>query len=555
MAAVKLLVLCAACVAVAGSCGIHHRGAAVPFAYEDGAEETEREEYGVLRRLEEDPLDPMTARPAELRSIPGFPEGLAERLIDERRRHGTARGLFDALTPPEQETLRRYEPYIELPGRKPLRFEAWCTADRPGPGDERRDDIRVACRSDRFLLNSRYRSGDIHRLYISGSLPNGYARLHGGDLSADLAMGLCFSSHVTTYPFSSGYHVPAGRSISSATSLFDASLRGGAGEIWAGPARVLLLGGRLCSYSDGRLDAEGPAVRCARLALSLRGCRAGGAVHTIEERGGGPIWSADLSWSGDRAGAAAEIAFKAGAWSGLWALSVRGKRSGMSLLIHDIHPGWNHPTGRSFYGAGRRRRGFSIVIERRFARRMHLLSAIERSDAGDPYEEKSRDLFRLECRWSGSSGSVKFSVKRRIERRSILIPFPPDGVQPGDEVTDSIHLLQRWRLSPSLRLRISCRGTFERKRSGYLLCPSVSVDRVVRATLSWALHRTIEGMPLIYCYERSLKGRYPWLALRGDGWRVALLVELPVGPFRFGASLAAQKGELHEGAVQLCIKL
>jgi hypothetical protein len=542
--------LCAVLIPALCSCADLHQRPDGSSMLDGDPGAVDREEYGELEYLEEHPLDPMTAEPRELRSIPGFPERLVERLIAERERHRTIRRLLEALTPPEREELRRYESYLELPGRLPLHLEAWYTVDRLGPENERRDDSRLTCRSDRFRLSARYRSEEIYRLYLAGSWPTGHVRLHCGDLMPDLAMGLCFSSYISSYPFSRGYHIRKRRWVSGATSLYGVSMRGGAAEFWTGPARILLLGGRQCSYSDGRLDVEGPTVLCGRLALLRNGFSAGTTLHAVDGQRRDPVCSVDLSWSGERIDAAAEIASDGEGWSGIWAFSVRGERSGMSILLYDIPPGRDHPMGRSFYGAGRWRRGCSLVLDQRLARRIRIFSAFERSGANDPYEARRRDLLRFECRWSSGGNSMKLSLKRRIERRSILMPYPSGEEQPEDEVTDSIHLLQTWRLPASLRLRISCRAPLERGRSGFLVCPSLTIDRRFSATLSWALHRAIEGSPLFYCYERSPRGLYPWRALRGDGWRVALIGVVSVGPARLALGLAVQNGGQYEGAAQ-----
>jgi hypothetical protein len=552
--ATMLVILTLAVLTALCSCAMFRDGPN-GFSLLDGdPEEADREEYDALEYLEDHPLDPMKADPDELRSLPGFPDHLVERLIAERRRNATARRLFEALTPPEREVLRRYESYIELPGRLPLEFEAWLTSDRLEHEAERRDDARMVCSGERFRLSARYRSEEIYRFYLAGSLPTGHLRLHGGDFTPDLAMGLCFSSYTASYPFSHGYHLRERRWVSCATSLSSASMRGCAAEIWAGPVRLLLLGGRRCSYSDGRLDVEGPSIRCGRFGMKLGRFSAGTALHTVEGLTPGPVCSVDASWFGERFGAAAEIAAIGHEWSSIWALSVRGEISRMGLLIYDIQHDWDGSMGRSFYGAGKRRRGCSIVLDRRITRRIRILSAFERSGADDSYEAKVRDLLRFECRWSAGGKSIKLSFKRRIERRSILIPSPLGGEQPENEVTDSIQLLQKWRLPASLRLRISCRVPLERGRSGYLVCPSLTIDRRFHATLTWAVHRALEGTPTFYCYERSLKGQYPWRALRGDGWRVALLGGVSIGPLRLALGLATQKSGPYEAAAQAAVK-
>ena len=554
-AAALCLILSLALVAAVSSCALFHGGEGGRPAYGPVQDETERDQYDALEYLEEHPLDLMTADPGELRSLPGFPERLIERLMDERPRNGTPRRLFEALTPPEQAVLRRYEAYLDLPGRFPLGFETRLTADRLGPEAERRDEARIACRGEMFRFSARYRSDEIYRAYLGGFLPSRHVRLHMGDIVPDLGMGLCFSSYTTSYPFSHGYHIRGRDRVAGTTSLYGESMRGGAAELWAGPVRLLILGGRRCSYANGVLDTEGPVVACGRLASGLGGFSAGATVHTTDGFSGEPVYSADASWSRGRIDAAAELATGDERPNGVWALSVRGDVTRISMLLYDIEPGWDGPMGRSFYGSGMRRRGCSILLERRLGRGIRLFTAFERSNADDPYDVKVRDLIRFESRWAAGGNSVKLSLKRRIERRSVLIPFPTYGEGKREEVSDSIQLLQRWRLPAALHLRVSLRSLLERGRSGYLICPSLTIDRWIDATLAWAVHRAVVGTPVFYCYERSLKGQYPWRALRGDGWRVALFAGASIGPLRIAICLAAQSGERYEAATQVYVKL
>ncbi len=540
--------------AIVSSCAPIHGRADGSCPLDGDPEEADREEYEVLEYLADHPLDIMKADPVELRALPGFPERLVQRLIAERRRNRSARRLLEALTPPEREALRRYESYIELPGRLPLGLEARFTTDRLGPEREACDDARIACREEMFRLSARYRSEEIYRFYLAGSLPTGHLRLHVGDFMPDLAMGLCFSSYATSYPFSHGYHIRRRRWVSGTVSLYGASMRGGAVEIWAGPVRMLLLGGRRCSYAGGRFDVEGPGIRCGRVGLGLDRFSAGMSIHSFEGLSSRPVCSVDASWSGERIDAAAEFASCGRGWGGVWALTVRGEASRMSMLIYDLEAGWDGFMGRSFYGAGKRRRGGSLVLDRKITGPIRLYSAFERSSADDPYEAKVRDILRIECRWSSGGKNVKFSFKRRIERRSILIPSPLGGEQPEDETADSIQFLQNWRLPASFHLRISIRSPLERGSRGYLVCPSLTLDRRIHATLSWAVHRAVEGKPVFYCYERSLKGQYPWRALRGDGWRVALLGGTSIGPLRLAIRFAAQDSGLYEAAAQADVR-
>lgn len=548
------LIIYIALVILLSSCALIHGSTEGSSTLPGDLDGIDMDEYQALEHLEEHPLDPMTAEPDELRTLPGFPERLLKRLIDERERNNTIRRLFDSLTPPERDALRRYEPYLELPGRLPIRIEAWFTADRLGPGRERRDDMRLASRGEGFRARARYRSEDLYRFYLAGFLPSGHARLHVGDFTPDLAMGLCFSSYTATYPFSHGYHIRKRRWVSGTTSLYGASMRGGAAEFWAGSIRALFLGGRLCSYREGRLDVGGPAVLCGRFSLARGGFSVGAGIHYIERGGDEPVSSFDASWSEGPMETAAEISTNGKDWCGLWAISVRGKGSGMSLLVYELPGGMGHPLGRYFYGAGRWRRGGSIVLQRRLASPLRLFCSFERSDARDPFGAKRRDLLRLECRWSAGGSSVKLSLKRCIERQSILMPHPSSGERPEGEISDSIHLLQAWRLFGSTRLRVSCRAPLERGGRGYLVCPSLTIDRGLSVTLSWALHRAVDGMPLFYCYERSLKGQYPWRALRGDGWRVALIGGVSIGPVRIASGLSTTSGGAYEGGAQLGAK-
>jgi hypothetical protein len=518
--------------------------------WEWGPEDAEQEEFALLEHFEQNPLDLASGEAEEFLLLPGFPEALAERIIEARSRARTRAQLLARLTPPELEILRRYEAYISLPRRRPVGFETRFTVDRIGKSVGRRQDVRCIFESGILRASVRVESGDAYRHYLSFGFCREHIRLHGGDFSPDLAMGLLFSSYSSTYPFSNGYHIRKKRWIAVSSSFYSASVRGAAAEVWLGRARMLAFRGRRCRYEGERLDAHGDWVTGGRLEVTRRCVSLGVNAYRGGESRGGIAASVDALAARGCFEAAGELVLAGGEAGCIVGLGARSGAGRASIAIYDIDCNLPADFSRPFYGRHRARRGVSLVLRRRLAgRRLEALCALEHAGSSNIVEKRGRNIVRLECRFSARRTKIKISYRFRTEERAVMVPFPPGGGPYFDE-SSSLALLQNSMPRKGLRIRFSLRAPLEREARGYLICPSVTIGRSSNATISWALHRATRGRPVFYCYERSLGGLYPWRALRGDGWRVALIGEMHIGPLRLGIGFAAQRPGGREASLQ-----
>jgi hypothetical protein len=409
--------------------------------------------------------------------------------------------------------------------------------------------MRCTLEEERLRLSGRYADAYAYRLYAAGRLYRGHVRVHGGDFAPDLAVGLLYSSYSSTYPFSSGYHIRKMRWIAGRMSFYGPSMRGAAVEVWAGCAHLLAFRGSPCSYKGGRIETSGALVTGGRLEFTKRGLSMGATACTDETSSRSLTVSIDASLIRERFEAAGELIVTGEGTGCVFGCSTRRGRGEASLFLYGMHSFSSRAFGRPLQGRYPAKRGASLVLRRGIRAGIEVLSAFEHGSSSNVIEERSRDLVRLECRWSARRHRVKVSYSRRIDSRSIMVPYPPGGVMPP-EVSSSLGIVQTSRIRKSLRVRVSIRAPLEREGSGYLICPSITLEHAVRATLSWAVHRATSGSPLFYCYERSLDGLYPWRALRGDGWRVALFGGMSVGPIRLAFFCAAQQPGGREAGLQ-----
>jgi hypothetical protein len=549
---VALSVSCGAALAVFYSCGVLERQAVRGGL--DPVDQSDREEYEMLAQLEEHPLDPMRAPSDDLRMIPGFPDDLVERISDLRTGTKSTSALLRRLTPPEREELYRFEPYLALPRRRPVRWLTRYTVERLVSPNESLWDFRTDFRTDRLRILARARPEGVLRFYVSGACGRSHLRLHGGDFAPDLGSGLVASSYHTTYPFSSGYHAHQCRWVAGTSSFYGPSLRGGAVEAWAGNAHLLIFRGRECSYRNGRLSADGDYVSGARVEIGSVDAAAGVSFCVGRRLPEGRAVSVDLRLDRSSVRLQGELAlFGGNAVEGICAARVRTPETEMKLMILGSGLYSASRYGRSFHGRSGPKRGLSVVVGREFPARLELLSAFERWSAWDGRRAESGELMRAELRRLGGISGTRITFSWRRDVRCDLMPFPPEGAA-AFGVTRSAGLLQSIRLCRTARLRLSVRVPIGVDR-GVMIAPSIWLDRPFKAAVSCAWHSAYRGKPVFYCYEPTVDGYYPWSALRGNGWRIsatsvlsARVVSIAVG-FSYGHT-----GE-REGTVQCALKL
>ncbi len=542
--------VCALALLASCSCGNLQREPS-PDGFET-ASRSDREEYEVLSRLEEHPLDPMRARSGDLCTIPGFPVRLAERIVEQRAGTGSVSTLIGRLTPPERDELYRYKRYLLLPGRRPVRWESRFTVVEQQGKHERLWDVRTDLRSQRWRVLARSRPDGVYRFYLSGGVCRGYLRLHAGDFTPDLAWGLVSSSYHTSYPFSSGYCIRRCRWISGTSSFYGPSIRGGALEAWIGRMRLLLFLGNECGYYNGRLFMRDEQLSGLRCEAVFKEVTAGVSVCTGPRLPEGRVVSLDFGLDPGRVEMQCEFAlFGKSSVEGVFALRVRGLGNDLRLMFRGNGLNRASRFGRLFHGRAGPKRGFSVVGRRRLRGRMDFLSAFEHWSSWNGRRSISGDLIRIELRRRGKVSETKLSYGWRRDSVSGLMPFPPQDDTDVD-IARSANLLQSFRLNRSARLRISFRMPIEKER-GILVAPSILLDRPIKAALSYAWHHSYSGTPIFYLYEPTVRGFYPWRSLRGDGWRISAMCEISANVVRLASGFYIDGSGEREGTIQLSV--
>ena len=542
--------VCALALLASCSCGILQREPP-PDGFET-ASRSDREEYELLYRFEENPLDPMRARSGDLCTIPGFPARLAERIAELREGTGSVSTMIGRLTPPERDALYRFEPYLLLPGRRPVVWETRFTVVEREGDHERLWDVRTDLRSQRCRVLARSRPDDVYRFYLSAGCCRGYLRLHAGDFTPDLAWGLVSSSYHTSYPFSSGYCIRRCRWITGTSSFYCPSIRGGAVEAWMGRMRLLLFLGNECSYYNGRLFTRGDQLSGVRCEADFEDVTAGVSICTGPRLPEGRAVSLDFGLDRGAVEMQCELAlFGKNSAEGVCALRIRGLRNDLRLMFRGNGLNRASRFGRSFHGRSGPKRGFSVVARRRLGGRIEFLSALEHWNSWNGRRNGSGDLIRIELRRRGKVSETKLSYSWRRDTVCSLMPFPPQDDTDVD-VRRSANILQSLRLIGRARLRISLRMPLEEER-GILVAPSILLDRPIKAVLSYAWHRSYRGTPLFYLYESTVRGFYPWRSLRGDGWRISSMCEISADMIRLASGFSIDKSGEREGTIQLSV--
>lgn len=499
--------------------------------------ETEMEEFDAIESLVENPIDPKRVTLEMFLSIPGFPPDLASRIIRAREENRSGTRWLAMLTPAERETLYRFERFVMLPKRRPTRIRTRVTRVHIGSPESERTDAFLSVENERWRLRCRSRltawnhsvSPYVSRMFLSSALNVGV-----GDFMPDYAMGLLFNGSPYYYPFTAGFPLRGNRWIAPVPSWYGESIRGCVVEGWINRFRGMIFGGRPRMY-------RGSAVEFDRCVYGGRGCvtvRCGevGFTFTCGEHGSsGNICAVDGRWRTCGVRTAIEVAAVGrGAGAGTGGISFRGDPIDAGLVVYHIPFDLRErfgavPDGRITGDSWKR--GIASVVSGSIHGRSYVRASFERFVTGDASKRRTKEIVRTEVETRWSRASMKLSYRWRLYRDESGIPYPCDDPITADE-TEGMHFLFLGRCGAISRLRLSVRLVSEERGEGYLVSSTARIGLFrhrLRCTFAGSLYRSRSGEPVLYLYEPMFEGSFPWVSVRGSGWRGAVLTDMRWG--------------------------
>jgi hypothetical protein len=517
------------------------------------------EEFDSFERLRENPIDPREADLDALRSIPGFPERLAERVAEAISSAGRRGRWVDRLTPPEAEELCRYRDYLVLPRVAAISCTGVVTAEAGGSEDLAPREGRLALSALGSKVLWRGRTPLTMRqssFYVSTKALSGAVRLHAGSFTPAFAMGLVFGGSASSSFFSTNYPFGPSRAIAGTTSRFGTAVYGGAIELWCRSAKGTLVVGRpRLVRSDGFELAPEP-LRAARVSLRLSGGEIGLSGVEDASMPSNGVFAVDGGWSSGVVRAGVELGFAGSGSPGcLMGLSYRADKSRAGFLLHSVPPGMGGRFGRvngRALGADHRQSGGTIVIEHGVARGVRVRTAVERYGRSEALEDETRDVVKAECEREWRRVLIRCSWSSSSERREKVVPFPSENTPTVDK-TGSLALVSSFKAKRGLILKLSVRSPERRGIVGVLYSPSMSVTSFsnrFEASLTGALYRVPGDGPVCYYYEPSLSGVYPWRVASGRTVRLSCIISFNYNKLEFSYHVAFEEGRPWDGMVQ-----
>ncbi|HUV37671.1 MAG TPA: hypothetical protein VMX58_12100 [Patescibacteria group bacterium] len=502
-------------------------------------QDTAMEEYDAIERLEENPLDLKRATREMLLEIPGFPPRLAARVIGVRNGRSTVTQLLERLTPAERETLYRFRRFLVLPQRRTTRIRARAGLDRVGMDGSERADTYLSVENEVWRVRLRSRSsvqGGALSPYVSRRVLSSSLNLCGGDFVPDFAMGLLFNGAPYFYPFSPGFPFRGRRWIVPAPSWYSEAVRGCAVEARRGCIRGMLFTGRPRTYTGRSIEIDDRSVWGGRVRADVRRGEVGFTCRRGELDACGPLCSVDCRWRAATVQTALElVAAGPGRGAATWGVSLREDRIDAGLVAYRVPYGSG--TGFASVPGGAIRasswqRGCAAVMSGTAYGRSIVRASYERYVSGDAAERRERESIRMELETKWRPASLRVSYRWRLNRDTDGIPYPTGGTVQEASESESGHILFIGRRGAALQVRLSARFISEEGDRGYLLAPSVRfglLRRHVRCTVAGCVYRSVSGEPVLYTYEPGFEGSYPWISVRGNGWRGTVLIDVRWG--------------------------
>lgn len=521
------------------------------------------EEYEILERLRECPLDITEADLDDFLHIPGFPRSLAEKIIRAREGGKGAAVWLKSFTPFELERLYRYEEFCLLPRRAPLRLTGRFSAERFGTNGLERRQAFLSCAGDGYGGAARFRSsagvatvsGCVSKRFLGGRFV-----IHVGDFVPDIAMGLLFDGSFTYYPFTSGYPFRRYRTVAARTSFYPVALRGTAVESYSGGACILVFAGRPRTWSGDRFRLGTAALSGMRVCRRSASWELGASLCRDPAHDGGSMACVDGRCRLGSLAIGGEMACGVtGSVSGVWGIRFRGVGFDIGMLLHEVTFAYASRLGAT---AGRRsdtdeaHRGFSVVLGRWDTGGCRVRAAFEQMRIRERLGDLWRRSIRVELEKRRRPVRVRVSFHSRIDRERSGFFHTDSRIE--DDHLSKVKLSTEWRPHRLLSFGVTCQYTGAGCGRGSCLAPSIrllgpsgSFDWMLKAVF----YDSYAGKAAFSVHEPALEGGYPWKQLHGSGAAWVFRSRISVGVMRFSWRISGCDDGSIEGNVQVGLKL
>ena len=482
-------------------------------------------EYAIIRYLEENPIDPRKADIEDLLDIPGFTRALARRVIAAvNKSKGDSQWIL-FLSSEDRRKIHKYKRILMLPSVRNYDLSLRYTRSDVTNLDNNQDDRYIHLESDRANLLGRIRSGN-GTTEVTGyaifNLLNKQLRVYTGDFLPDFAMGLVARGQSFYYPFSYRYPLNKYRWISRGNYFYGKVIRGMAVDYEKYFFRSLVYNGRIREYDDGKFDFSNDTFKGGRAEVKIGESKIG--VSIVEEGGSIPEYytGIDSRFKKGNLDLGFEMAISPGGGRAIsCAGKIKSKKTKTGLIIYDVNRLYSNLLGK-IPADGRKvkgeQRGVSAVVERELSRRFYLRCSIERWTNRRSYSLANKLSLRFQLIKKLKRKKVRLEWKYSENKTVGLVPRKIENISGAN----TLKFLFTSEPGVNFRFRNSIMVPWGEGYLGYLIVPSVRflfLDGHIKGDFSLALYKALEGNPIYYCYQPSVKGSFAWKYLSGSGMR------------------------------------
>ncbi len=502
-----------------------------------------REEYEIIKELEDNPVSPAGKRVEALLILPGFtPEAIQ---VIKRAAKEYRGDWIDGLPPRVRRLVRRYAIFIKSPRPARRSYNIRLDGRKTGRSAEFSERMYFKIAGPNLLFTGQARAyGKRYPVsgYIMSGLPFGI-KVHAGDFLPDFGLGLIASRPVMIYPFSSWYPLKRSRLISRGSYFYGESLRGGVLGFMARGGELVAFKGHRRRYSDLIFKTD-PAWTTGVSARFSRGNSFVGLSIVEEEDDDTQYRLLGLDVRSCLFGieTGAEYAFSSRSGSA-WACGLRSSDSGKAkcgVVFYGTRDGYSNNFG-TIPANGRKpgdnQRGFALVLEERITGGISTKGYVERHCKWKGGEKSSKFLTRLRLIWETEAADCRLEWKRSEHFDRSLLPYPSFKKESSGYRKNTVKLTVKKELGRYTRCRQVLAVPWSERFSGYLSSSSAKIsmlDGKLLLNLCAAFHKSLKGRAYFYGYEPSVQGDFPWKYISGSGWRVA-----------FGMRYSMWKAKIH----------